>query len=64
MAYPRASSRAATLIGAYSVCSSTMLVVNKVAVRELPIPALVRCGCCLPWRGGSALPVDLNSAPP
>ena len=40
----RTSSKAATLVAAYSLCSSTMLVVNKVAVRELPIPALVRCG--------------------
>jgi hypothetical protein len=33
--------KAATLVVAYSLCSSTMLVVNKVAIRELPIPALV-----------------------
>ena len=34
---------AAFNIVAYSVCSSTMLVANKIAVRELPVPALVRC---------------------
>lgn len=27
---------------AYSVCSSTMLVVNKLAILELPYPALLR----------------------
>jgi hypothetical protein len=27
---------------AYSACSSTMLIVNKFAIRELPVPTLVR----------------------
>ena len=39
---------------AYSFCSATMLVVNKIAVQELPVPTLVRCGraaaACGPWQ--------------
>ena len=34
---------------AYSACSSTMLIVNKLAIRELPVPTLVRrveCSGC------------------
>lgn len=41
-AFPKALARAKALnIAAYSVCSSTMLVVNKMAVHRLPVPALV-----------------------
>jgi drug/metabolite transporter (DMT)-like permease len=38
---PKAKATKAAVIAAYSLCSSTMLVVNKMTIHRMPVPALV-----------------------